>query len=178
MPGVVLGYQLGQDVSDLKREFGKLRKQLLQDVAAQWHLVILPKHFTASNRSRYQHQPRTSVYLKEIKPETGRGQGRFVDQMLGGKSRRFMMAFHKISGTQTQARLTMSPPPYFANPFIGETTSKDGRKIRVTQQPDKPSEITRLDNQDRDYLRRFAEVRMRNLVRGARSLKITKVDAK
>ena len=149
---------------------GRLQKQSLKAAAEDWHARTLPRHFTPGNMARYQIRKRSAFYLGIIKPRAGVGQGRFVDLVLKGRSKRFLQTFVTITGTKDRQTVRMKPPGYFTNPFVGSWTDpKSGRTRRITRQPDKPAETTRTNSEDRDRLRRVCETRLAALVRQAKA---------
>lgn len=138
-----------------------ITKRVLFDTAEHWHQTIFPKHFTSANRSRYQTAVRNRIYRERIKPRKGAGQGKFVDLLLTGKSRRYMLALPQITSTSRKATVTMKPPAYFTNPHIGSFVDpRTGKQKRITQQPDKVEEATRVSEDDKRLLREFAATRM------------------
>lgn len=168
MAGVILGFRIRYRgaVKGLARHGAAIRKQVLRETAQYWHRAIFPRHFGNLNRSRYQLAPRGRFYLQVLKPRKGRGQGRFVDEVLTGASQRIMLAFFRVTGTSRSATVRAFPPTYFTNPFIGSfTDKKTGRLKHVTRQPDKPDEVTRFSGEDRAELRKFAAARMGALFR-------------
>lgn len=158
---------LGVEITNMRQfkhlgiRFKRLTKETLQETAEYWHLRLLERHFTPGNASRYRMQKRRPVYLTKIKSRLGMGQGKWVDLLLRGKSLRWMKVFKTISGTSSQATLRMRPPTYFGNPFIGTFRDPKGRTRRITQQPDKVSEVTRFDESDRGSLRWYMQQRLR-----------------
>lgn len=173
---------LGVDVLDksiirgLGRKFGGFQKQAIREGVEDWHSHTLAKHFTPGNRGRYRIAVRSQLYTKEIKPAKGTGQGRYVDLQLSGKSRRFMQAFYTITGSKDRMTLTMKPPGYFTNPFIGSWTDPDtGKTKRITRQPNKPDEATQTNNEDRERIRRVVNDRLLALVNAAQAERRTRV---
>ena len=148
----------------LKREINAMRKAVLKETA-EWYLKtqIVP-HFGPANRRRFNHANRNAVYSKEIKRRAGQGQGKFVDNVLSGKSRRQAQHLSRISATSKQATLNITVPAYFKKPFVGTfrktVTDKRGRTRtitkRVTQQPDKVAELLTMDERAKNETRRFA----------------------
>lgn len=134
---------------------GKLQKQLMHDLGEFWQSEIMPQHFAPNNKFAYRLQKRNDIYLDEIKKEEGQGPGKETLLVLSGKSRRFAMAFYKISGTKTRHTVTLDTPPYFARPFRGTFIGKDGQQKTITQQPDKPGEATQVNFRDRNRMIRF-----------------------
>lgn len=157
MPGIVLGITVegGGVIREMGRGFAKARKAGLVKTAEHWHQTMHRPHFGPSNRSRFQHEARTNFYTTITKKIEGRGQGRFVDNILKGLSMRFMQAFYTITGSKDAVTLTMKPPAYFAKPFIGSFV-RDGVTKRITRQPDKPKEVTTVDARDSKALSEFA----------------------
>ncbi|MBK8916462.1 MAG: hypothetical protein IPM64_17995 [Phycisphaerales bacterium] len=155
-------------IPGLAREFARLRKQALRDTAEFWHEKLLRPHFGPSNRARFGHEAREPFYLQEIKRGLGRGQGKFVDDILTGRSMRFMLAFFTITGTSNAATLTMKPPGYFKNPFEGTFRAADGSTKRISGQPDKAAEVTTVDSRDAQSLSEFHAKRLEALIHAAR----------
>lgn len=144
---------------------GKLQKQLMHDIGEYWHSQIMPQHFAPNNKFAYRLQKRNELYLEEIKKQEGQGPGKDTLLVLSGKSRRFAMAFYKISGTKTRHTVTLNTPPYFARPFKGTFITKTGERKTITQQPDKPSEATQVNFRDRNRMIRFGVQRGEELIR-------------
>lgn len=161
MPGVVLRMEVegGGVIRELGRGFNAARKAALHKTAEHWHETMLRPHFGPANKSRFAHEPRSQFYTDIIKKAEGRGQGRFVDNVLKGVSMRFMQAFYSISGSKDQQTVTMRPPGYFARPFIGSFV-RDGVTKRITRQPDKPREVTTVDARDNAALSEFCAKEM------------------
>lgn len=163
---------LGVEITNMRQfrgmgiRFAKLRKETLQETAEYWHARVLGRHFTPGNAGRYRMSRRKQFYLDKIKSKLGQGQGKWVDLVLRGKSERWMRVFKTISGTSTAATLRMKPPGYFANPFVGSYRDRRGRTRQISQQPDKPSEVTRFDESDRGSLRRYMQQRLQSRVSG------------
>lgn len=159
---IILGVELEDrsGIRGLGKVWGQILKQSLAETAREWGESILGDHFGGRNRSEYAHVPRTSFYLKVSKLRRGVGPGRFTDLVLTGASRRAARTSLRVTSTRHQATLRMSLPSYFTNPFVG--TYQDGRKTkRITRQPDKVAELTRISRQDREQLRLFCEKRIR-----------------
>jgi hypothetical protein len=162
------------------RTLTQIRKVALRDTANFWHEKILPKHFRPEAHYRYSHERRDPGYLRETKQEEGIGKGKTVDDVLTGQSERWMKVFFNITGSSIRATLTMRPPRYFTNPFIGSSTIPvtlpDGtvymRPVTISRQPDKPKEITtRHPQDDREmtaYLQRDLQLLV-NYYMGARA---------
>lgn len=156
MPGVILFAELRRP-EGMRGSFSKMVKDTLLETGHYWHRELLPGHFTPSNRARFHHQPRTQVYESEIKKEAGVGQGKYVDNLLKGKSRRFMLAFATVTGSSKGVTVRLKPPAYFAKPYVGPLPGGG----RITQQPDKPKEIAAVDPRDAESMAKFAAERLR-----------------
>lgn len=164
---IALQAQVTNIPKGMQRRYAQLKREALREVAWFWHAKILERHFTPGNSSRYRMSARNRLYREVIKKKAGEGQGRFVDLQLKGRSLRWMKAFANVTGTQYQATLRMRPPGYFTKPFIGSFTDRTTGKVkRVTRQPDKPSEVKQISNDDRAMLTRFLR---RGIVRGWKS---------
>lgn len=179
---IILGFEIQMRGKLLGKEGRKAVRDSVKagmiEAAWQWHAVILDKHFVSSNRGRYQHEKRTDVYLNFIKKMQGTGVGRFVDQIKTGKSRRFLKAFASVSGTARSVTLTMKPGRYFTNPFVGSFTDpRTGEQKRVTRQPDKVAELTRVHVQDARDLRDFAARKVANLLRAEEYIRNIRIAA-
>ena len=136
-------------------------KSTLRETAEKWHDDLMDSHFTPGNNSRYDLAPRSQLYLDEIKKKYGQGQGRWVLLKLSEKSQRWMGVFVNYSGTSKQVTVSMRPPTYFTNPFVGRWVDRDGKIKQVTQQPNKPAEVAQVNNADRGTLRDFMAERIR-----------------
>ena len=163
---VVLGVTIenAREFRGMGVRFAAQKKEALNATAAKWHSDLLDRHFTPENKTRYGMQERSRYYLDNIKRVYGQGQGKWVDLKLSEKSSRWMKVFVKITGTSSQATVRMRPPIYFASPFIGSFVDNRGKTKRVTQQPDKPAEVTRLNEQDRAVLRDFMQERLKKKI--------------
>lgn len=170
MATIILDIEIDQSqLRGLRRAVPRIMKRLLQDTAQEWHDSILRQHFVWTAARRYHHSPRSPFYRDVIKKRDGRGQGRYVDLWQRGKSRRYMWALYKVTGTQRRATLRMKAPIYFKHPFVGVVTDqKTGQQRRITKQPNKPKELTAIDTADRVHLRRFADRRLQRLLQHAR----------
>jgi len=153
-------------------KWNAIKRTSLQTVARYWLENIFPRHFTPGNDSRYQMEPRNQFYKNVVKKQEGEGQGRFVDLLLKGQSKRWLRSSARITGTPTRATLYMQGPAYFANPYIGKLRKEvvdqkynarlgvmeEGRRrfieINIRHQPDKPRELTTISEQDRQDMRR------------------------
>lgn len=146
------------DAEKVARKLGvsvrKIHKELLIDVARFWHHRILPSHFTPGNETRYSMEPRGKRY-KAFKARVGVGQGRYVSNVLSGQSFRWLMTTDTYTGTQSQATLRMKAPTYFTSPAIGTFKGKDGRSFTITRQPDKPKEVTQVNDADRSEMQKY-----------------------
>jgi hypothetical protein len=88
----------------------------------------------------------------------GQGEGKYRDEVLTGQSERAMRFIYKITGTAKRAVVRMSPPRYFTRPFVGSFTDpRTGKQKIVGRQPDKPDEVTRISEEDRQELRGVAQ---------------------
>ena len=152
-------------IPGLSVSFRKIVKQVLEATGESWHRELFPKHFTHGNRARYKHEKRTRVYLQEIKPEQGSGTGRFVDNVLKGKTRRFTMALATVKGTSRSVRVRMKAPRHVTRPFIGTYRKRDGTLGRITRQPDKAAELTAHDGRDREELSKIAAKHLERIIR-------------
>lgn len=168
MPGVILRTVMENDwiLRDLGRAMSRVVRENLKATAEFWHRELLAGHFRPSNRARFQHQARTTFTKTVTKRVKGVGQGKFVDNVLKGQSQRFMKAFANITGTRRQAVLTMRPPAYFTRPFRGSfRDARTGQTKTITQQPDKPGEITAIDQADRKRIEEFAAADLKQRIR-------------
>lgn len=128
------------------RAFRGFVREALKDAARYWGRHILPKHFKPKNRAEYQHQPRDPEYVED-KREFGTGQGRFVDLLLKGKSRRWAMHGQRVTGTSQGARIRVDVPAYFTRP----------KELKPGSQPDKKAELKRVSAADKQRLADFIE---------------------
>ncbi len=159
MPLIALDCKItGNTPKGISRKLPGIYKAMMQSVALAWHDTLLDRHFTPGNQSRYGYENRNKVYLEEIKKKAGVGQGKYVSDVLKGQSARWLRTFFSITATQRQATLRMTAPTYFTSPFIGSFADpKTGKLKHVTRQPNKPEEVTQLNNDDRASLNKFAQ---------------------
>jgi len=160
MPGLVIGirHESRTIVRGLTRSFPALVKETMLATAAHWHEHIFPRHFGARNRSDYRFEKRNEVYLERIKKMQGEGIGKFRDEVLSGRSSRAMRFLFKITGSARQVKVRMTPETYFYRPFIGSFTDpRTGKQRVINRQPDKPDEVTRFNETDRDELEQVAK---------------------
>ncbi len=143
----------------------KMRKELMLDIALFWHTELFPAHFTPGAESRYGYEARTKRYLS-FKRSHGVGQGRYVANIFTGQSRRRMTHIKTITGTSSTATVRMDAPTYFRKPAVGTFTGKDGRTFTIKRQPDKVSEVTRVNAADLQKIRTFASTRLQYLING------------
>ncbi len=123
-----------EKVSGLGRAMPKIRKQSFLLIGSHWVHNVFKKHFRPSSRQEYQHQPRDEDYLRR-KRFIGVGQGKRDDNVLSGRSRRFMSHSPRIKATSTGVTIRMDAPLYF--------------RRRVSGQPDKVAEVLRVSTIDR-----------------------------
>jgi len=177
---VILGIQTEDqaNLKDLRRKFKGFMKATLQTVAEFWHQQLLKKHFLTAARSKYAFEQRNEFYKDVIKKIEGVGEGKSIDLVLKGQSKRFMMAFPKHSGTSVRSTVTMRPPTHFTNPFIGTFTDpKTGKQKHISRQPDKVREVTGVVDEDRQALRAAAADKLQALIAEARQAVLTKTSA-
>ncbi len=142
---IVLGVEVDDSTplkGELRRVYRRARKTALYDTMEYWHEREMPRRFTPGNEQRYDLEPREEVYLEEIKKVTGVGQGRFVLQILTGRSLRMLRAFASITSTGDRATIRMTAPVYFTNPFEGTWIDPDTGETKTSSgQPDKVAEL-------------------------------------
>lgn len=175
----VLGIKVESD-APLGREGRKwltaLRKELLQNVAFFWLAVIFSRHAELGQQSKYVFEKRNDLYANFIKKIHGQGAGKSAMLQFSGRSMRFMKAGYKITGTAGSATVSMRPPSYFTNPFIGSFTDpKSGKVKRITRQPDKVDEVLRRHPSDDSDLRDYANQRAQELIRDFKLPTVTTV---
>jgi hypothetical protein len=170
MPAVILKMQhVSRGVGrQMGKELGQARKQTMRDTAAFWHQQIFPRHFGNGNKTQYGLQQRNRKYVEEIKPREGNGPGRFTYEVLKGQSLFWAKNMVKITGTANRVTVKATTPAYFTRPFIGSFIGPNGKMKTITQQPNKPEEVTRHNQRDRDDINNFARGRLQELI--ARSL--------
>ncbi len=139
-------------VSGLGRAMPKIRRFAFQEIGEFYVREIFKKHFRPSARQEYQHQPRDEDYLRR-KRFIGVGQGKRDDNVLSGRSRRFMAHSPRIKATSTGVTIRMDAPLYFRNQDSG--------------QPDKVAEVLRVSTKDRILIGRKLEGRIKRLVKRA-----------
>lgn len=157
---IVLGIQIERRdvIRGLSRRHSGIVKETLQETGKFWHDNQLQKHFGPRNKSEYQFEDRTKIYSEQIKTREGVGVGKFRLEVLTGKAQRQLTYLFSISGTAKRVVVKMTPEAYFTRPFVGSFTDpKTGKQKKITRQPDKPSEVTRISEQDRKELMLHAQ---------------------
>lgn len=167
--GIELDRESKQALKAISGSVAKGRKELNMEIAQHWHAEIFPSHFTPGAESRYSYEPRTK-WTKRKKLQIGTGQGKYVSDVLRGKSQRMMQQLATASGTAGHVTVKMPAPAYFTHPFIGDFVVGRHKVIPITRQPDKPAEVTRVSAADMTSLRIFANRRLQELVDGAKSM--------
>lgn len=146
MPAVALDIQM-KIPRGMARDFNKARKEVNREAGVFWHRTILDRHFKQSARAEYQYEPRDERYLRK-KRFIGVGQGKFMDLILSGQSRRFAQHNPTITSTSRSARVKMKLP---------------NKLIANRARPGTPSlidEITRVSRRDRQDLGDFMVTRL------------------
>lgn len=141
-----------EKVSGLGRSLPKIRKFAFQEIGEFYHREILKKHFRPSAKFEYQHQARNEKYLRR-KRIIGVGQGKRDDNVLFGKTRRFLFHTPRIKATSTGVTIRMDAPLYFRQTPAG--------------QPDQVAEVLRISQIDRRLIGRKLEGRIQRLVKRA-----------
>lgn len=169
MPFIVLSGKLfdRSGIRGLGRKFPRIQKEAMRSMAEKWVRDYLPGHFTPGNRNRYRFERRNPLYTRKIKPAKGTGQGKYVELLLSGRSRRAIVYLARITATQDRATVLMSPPGYFTNPKTGSYRNARGQQKRISHQPDKVRELLELPQSERDALVQIARKRFHQLVRDA-----------
>ena len=153
----------------LLQRWPEIVRKTMFATAEHWHDEIFPDHFGARNRSKYGFEPRNALYTAVIKQEKGQGIGKFRDEVLTGKAQRQMQYLFKITGTAHAVRVRMSPETYFYRPFIGSFTDpRTGKQKTISHQPDKPDEVTRFSEDDKEALREFSAKRLAQEIEASR----------
>lgn len=166
MPGVILDIQTTTrgPVKGLGRIMGRLRKQAFREMAEYWHKNIFPRHFGNGNKTQYGMKQRNRKYLEEIKTREGSGTGKFTYDVLKGQSMFWAKSMFRITGTGSRVTVKATVPAYFTKPFIGSFISPKGKLKTITQQPDKPAEVTRFNDQDRKDINTWCSNRLDQLI--------------
>jgi hypothetical protein len=158
--GLILGIQhVSKTVTrGLTKRFSAIAKETIIATASHWHEHIFPRHFGPANRSDYNFAPRTRVYLQRIKPKKGIGIGKFRDMVLTGEAMRRMRFVFRISGYAGRVTVKMDSPTYFFRPFRGNYIDpRTGKPRKIYNHPDKPDEVTRHNERDRQELQTVAK---------------------
>lgn len=167
MPGIILGIEVENRTAlggKLRAELRRVQKEMMLEVGREFAREHVAPHFGPANRGRFDHEKRNDVYLKEIKPAHGSGQGKYVDLQLTGRSKRQVLATVRVTAVSDRVTVRATVPAYFSKPFIGsfakQVTTAAGkvRQVfkRVTRQPDKMKELGAIDDKDRASLQKFA----------------------
>lgn len=166
MPGIIMTCEVldRTPIKILKRELSRIRREALRELVMWFHEVYVPRRFSPGNDTRYQHAKRNDVYKNRIKRRRGIGQGKYVNNVLTGASRRRAMAFAKATATANQATLRVETPTYFRRPFKGTTRNRKGGITTINNQPDKVAETVFIPRQELEELRlQFQKILTRKL---------------
>lgn len=125
------------NIKGLGRNLPKIRKEVFQDAGEYWFQKLFPDHFKPQARSEFQHESRTAKYLKS-KRFRGVREGRFIDNILSGKTRRFLQEGPRITATSQGVTVRLDAPLYFRRQSAG--------------QPDKVAEITNVSERHRSLM--------------------------
>lgn len=172
MPGVILGITVENRTAlgvDMRRELDRIHKRMMQDVGEEFASEHIAPHFGPANRTRFKHEKRNDLYANKIKREEGVGQGKYVDNVLSGRTRRQVLTTARVTATKNKATVRATAPTYFTKPFIGSFMKKERQangkvrmaQKRVTRQPDKLKELEEIDRKDVAELAKFAIRRAR-----------------
>jgi hypothetical protein len=178
---VILGIKIENKtpLGDMRTELGRIRKAVMKDVGEEFVVRHLPERFRPQNRQRFKNEPRNPVYAAEIKRKKGLGEGKHVDNVLTGRSKRQAQATARVTSTRDRATVRATVPGYFEKPFKGTYTKqqKDAKgrlrpvQKRITHQPDKVKEIGAMDQRDVNSLTKYALRRGRMYWRQAKATK-------
>jgi hypothetical protein len=127
----------------LKRGFGKVIKESLQEAGMLWHRRYLPDHFRRGAASKYGYQKRTADYMKR----KARRKGHQAPLVFSGDLKRTVTRTAHVGGTSKQVKVSM-PAPWYAT---------RNWKTRGTM-PDMPKEITKSTDAQVRRLARIVEV--------------------
>lgn len=165
MPLIALNAKIenAKAIKGMRGKWAVVKKTSMQSTAKFWLETIFPRHFATGNKSEYKHEQRNKFYRSVIKRLEGEGDGKTIDLILHGQSKRWLRSTARITATQNRATLYMQGPTYFANPKIGrvekDIPAKDGKparriSINIHRQPNKPAELTQVSDGDRRRIER------------------------
>lgn len=172
MPLVVLNTEIKNAwvIKGIKRKWPQVLRLSMFAIARRWMEVKFPSHFTPGNETRYSHERRNPFYKRVIKIFEGEGQGKYVDDLLKGRSRRQLWTSTTITATQHRSTIRMKAPAYFTDPYIGRIEKEIPVKndpsrmrkiiINITRQPDKVRELLEVPAKDKDDLQQYLQKRM------------------
>ncbi len=173
MPLVALDLRVkgGRHFRALGTTHKKVVGEVLLETAKFWHRDLLPAHFGPRNKSKYKMADRSKLYLEKIKPHVGVGLGRFRLLMLNDRSQRSLRSLVKFIATSRKVTVRMEAPGYFVTPFIGSWVDPKSGKVRqIRKQPDKVSEVVRVDTEDHNLIEHFARRRLFSVAQLAHQL--------
>lgn len=140
-----------------------LMRELMQDIGTFWHHQIMPEHFTPGAETRYGYEKRTEGYLKGEKKRKGIGQGKWVANLLTGRTVRMMTHGATFTPTTRGVTIRMPAPRYFTRPYIGRITKADGTVVTIKRQPDKVREVTRVNAKDIQRMNQYGSARIKTI---------------
>ncbi len=104
-----------QRIKGLEKEFKAITKRTMLETGAFWHQTILPRHFTWVAHGEYHHKDRMPKWKKD-KKEIGKGEGKFLDNVMFGRTRRYTKVGPRYTATSNRCRVIFSVPAYTATP--------------------------------------------------------------
>lgn len=154
---VVLFGQFKQRITGVLGQAKKIFKQCIADTGMFWFRELLPRHFTYVARAEYQYKPRTKGW-QEDKRVIGKGEGRFLDNIMFGRTRMYTRQAPRVTATSARSVVRFSVPPYIRNP--GHAAPE--------QHPLPVRELTTTSDKDKVKMVRFYETRLGELIGEAR----------
>jgi hypothetical protein len=124
----------------LKRGFGKVIKESMQEAGMLWHRRYLPDHFRSGSASKYGYQKRTAKYMKR----KAHKKGHQTPLVFSGDLKRSATRMAHVGGTSKQVKVSMDAPWYATRSW----------KTRGTM-PDMSKEMTKTTD---DQVRRLARI--------------------
>lgn len=142
-----------------------MQRTAMTAVGEHWFKEMLPGHFTAQAKFKYQHRPRSRKYIETKKRLATRGKalmGGLVDNVLTGAMKRALESTAVIRGFPTRCTVYLSGPAHLRIRY------KPG-----TNQPNKPAEILYTTPQEAKVLKAVLRKSMVSQLRTRRSARKT-----
>ena len=146
LPRMVIQIDYPQIADDMTfRDHNKFTKESLKEAVVEKSRRDWPKHFRTGNKSRYNHKPRSRIYLKRKRRETGQQ----VDLVYSGRSRNQMKNVYQVRASGTAMAGNVSAQishrwPFAQRPSRLFVAARGGRRRAVKRNPQSAETVAQI----------------------------------